>query len=288
MITASEYPTVGERRESSADVVAAAPLHLNTGHNSSTAWAVKIYPDCGEASVALVPSEDVESSGRWERLDDEQREVLNWERANRRAAANLRRYMVSNSLHYMWVLTLAGEGLHGADGRRQVMQYCGDFARSVRTEFGVDVYAYSPELHPNGHGWHVNFFVAERLPHAAMKQLWGHGHVWVSDWKRKVKKREGVSQAKAAKHAAMSAARYAAKYAEKDWSREVLEGGAHRYERSEGHEPAMVEGGARTVESGLKAVFSLAGDELDGLVVVFSDDIEDYMGPPWVFVRWEP
>lgn len=228
--------------------------------------------------------DDAESSGRWERLSEEERDLANWERANRRAAAKLRRYMVSNLLVYMWVLTLS-EGRHGPDGRREVMRLCGEFARHVRDELGVEVYAYSPELHPGGHGWHVNFFVGKYLPHAEVAKLWGHGHVWVSDWRRKVRKRPGQSPTQLAKNAALHGARYAAKYAEKDWSRDVLETGVHRFERSEGGDPVLVEAEATTMVEVLRAVMV----KVDGPAeFVWSDDVDDYHGPPWVFVRWEP
>lgn len=261
---------------------------MNTGHNSG-GWLVKVYPGCGEASVSWAAGDDSECSDRWAKLDEAERERANWERANRRAAANLRRYMVENGLVFMWVLTVKGEGLHGPEGRAEVMRRCGEFARVMRADFGVTVYAYSPELHPNGHGWHVNFFVPDRLPHALVKEAWGHGFVWVSDWRKKVKKRPGRSVTQLARAAAASAARYAAKYAEKDWSREVLTAGAHRYERSEGHDPVVVEAEASHVEKALRAVFSAAGDiDRDTVVVVWSNEVEDYYGPPWVFLRWEP
>lgn len=217
-------------------------------------------------------------------MSEEEREVANWERANRRAAARLRRFMVANSLVFMWVLTLEN-ACHGPDGRQQVMSMVGDFARKVRQEHGVEVYAYSPELHPGGHGWHVNFFVGEYLPHASMAALWGHGFVWVSDWRQKVRKRPGLSGTQLAKSAALQGARYAAKYAEKDWSRDMLEAGSHRFERSEGGDPVVIELEAGTMAEALRGVFTKTAGDCE---LVWSDDVDDYHGPPWVFVRWEP
>jgi DNA-binding XRE family transcriptional regulator len=84
-----------------------------------------------------------------------------WARANGRAASKSRRYFVRNALRYMWVLTLAS----GQYERAVLMAQVSEFARRLRVALDGRAfpYWYSPELHPGGHGWHVNFFVAPRL-----------------------------------------------------------------------------------------------------------------------------
>ena len=58
------------------------------------------------------------------------------------------------------------------------MALVAEFARRLRIDLGTSVaYWYSPELHPGGHGWHVNLFIAGRLDHARVGELWGHGFV---------------------------------------------------------------------------------------------------------------
>ena len=69
--------------------------------------------------------------------------------------------------------------------RRRVMSEVSEFARRLRHELSAGFpYWYSPELHPGGHGWHVNFFVPHRIEHALVESVWGQGFVWVTDFER--------------------------------------------------------------------------------------------------------
>jgi hypothetical protein len=230
-----------------------------------------LYPQCGEAVVCKVfPRADV--------LDDEGQAVAEptdtaacWERANRRARTRSRRYIVSNRLRFMWVLTMEGGGLHGADGRAVMMGHVAGFVRRLRAEVGELPYWYSPELHPGGHGWHCNVFLPKFLPHALVERLWGHGHVWAKDWTRdtRVKGHSFVERLRAG-------ASYGAKYAAKDWSDQMLDGRAHRYEIAQGYEPRAVLAEVPSVGAGLH----LARLHLGHLVHVWrSADEADWDGP---------
>ena len=144
-------------------------------------WRVGVIAGAGEAVISLVTSTDRTPSDERSLVPDEERQRLNHERGNRRARVESWRYMVHNRLRYMWVLTFE-EGRHGADGRAEVMQLVAAFIERLRSVTGPLAYWYSPELHPGGHGSHVNLFIARRLKHGDMQMLWEHGFVWVSDW----------------------------------------------------------------------------------------------------------
>jgi len=242
-------------------------------------WRATVYPDAGEASVTLViphgRSEDPSS------LTDEEREQKNHARATRRALTGSRRYMVANRLRYMWVLTFA-TALHGADGRQECMQQVAAFVERLRAHAGRLPYWYSPELHPGGHGWHVNVFVAKRIPHADVERLWGHGHVWVKDWIRDSRVRNaGVSFVMALR----LASQYGCKYAAKDWSEEVLAGGAHRYEVAQGYKPRSCSMRVDGVGAGLRFTASFFGGRYPD-AVWRSTDCEGWDGPPVWCLSW--
>jgi hypothetical protein len=205
----------------------------------------------------------------------------------------MRRYMTANGLRYMWVLTLAGEGLHRAEGRREVMRRCGVFARQLRQALGGEpfAYLYSPELHPGGHGWHVNFFVGSVISIELVREVWTGvetqgparcGYVFVSDWVAKVRRRDSSMSVRSAIRAA---ARYAAKYGSKDWSAEVLAGGQHRYEVAEGFAPAKVHRWARRRHRIERHLLVLFGGEVPAEVWE-SDTVADWHGPPVFTWRW--
>jgi hypothetical protein len=226
-------------------------------------------------------------------MSNDEREAENAQRAVRRARGEMRRYMTSNNLRYMWVLTLAGDGLHEAEGRREVMRRCGVFARRLREALGGEAfpYLYSPELHPKGHGWHVNFFVPMTISIELVRALWAEvestgeapcGFVFVSDWVAKVRRRD---RSMSVRSAVRAAARYAAKYASKDWSAEVLAGRQHRYEVAEGFAPAKVcrwSSRREWVEQSLLVIF---GGEIP-CEIWRSDDAKDWIGPPVFTMRW--
>lgn len=250
-------------------------------------WYANAYPDAGEAVAYYVPPTPSEPSGKWSSLSDDERAAENERRAVRRARGEMRRYMVSNGLRFMWVLTLGGDGLHEAEGRREVMRRCGLFARRLRDALGGEPfpYLYSPELHPGGHGWHVNFFVPMKISIELVRDLWSGvesggdapcGFVFVSDWVAKVRRADPTMSVRSGVRAA---ARYAAKYASKDWSADVLAGRQHRYEVAEGFAPTKVcrwSSRREWIEQALLIVF---GGEIPA-EVWRSEELKDWMGPP--------
>jgi len=258
-----------------------------------------LYPEAGEMVIVSMPPGTVEPvggddepsdrdrragvGGVLERSEEEQaaHDRANWTRANRRASSESRRYMVANRLCYMWVFTYEGDGLHGPVGRNIAMHDVADFVRRFHNAFGDVPYWFSPELHPDGHGWHVNFFVPRRLPHAEMATLWRHGFVWVKDWTEddRVKGRN-LTMVETIRLAAL----YGCKYAVKDWSPEALGKGRRRYCCAEGHRPIR---GVKRCKSVIDAiewanhVFRQAADQ-----TWCSLDDPDWDGPPVWALRW--
>ncbi len=153
-------------------------------------WRFTSWPECSEASLAWVTSgsgcdgRKVARQLRAERLAEEEMpreppraeelweadaQALTWAQANGRAAAKSRRYFVRNRLRYMWVLTF--EESH--TDRRQVMVSYPTFLGSCEGPWGHGLpLLVLPELHPGGHGWHVNFFVPIRITHS-LSGTWG-------------------------------------------------------------------------------------------------------------------
>jgi hypothetical protein len=258
-------------------------------------YMVSVYPEAAECVIVAcigqaVPvvnqSDDDESVPELvpvERTAEEQAAIdrSNWERSNRRAVTESRRYFVANRLRYQWVLTYGGEGLHGPVGRNVCMHDVAAFARRFRHAFGDLPYWFSPELHPDGHGWHVNFYVAKRLSHAQMQELWGHGYVWVSDkTKHPAVLRQNLTFVEALRLGAM----YACKYAVKDWAPESIGSGRHRYSCAENYRPVK---GVYRCASLVDAV-EFAEHVLRGSAASTWCSLDDpeWEGPPVWCLRW--
>ena len=238
--------------------------------------AVTIYPTAGEATLGLVTPQRIDLVEAEPKRGDDLAPEAHWERANRRARGVSRRYMVHNRLRYMWVLTYRGDGQHGPDGRRQAMAHVAQLVRQLRAVWGDFPYWYSPELHPGGHGWHVNFFVARRFPHRSVERTWHHGFVWVTDWAKDKRASDRTLVERIRRGAA-----YGAKYASKDWDAEQLAGHQHRYERAEGYDPPTIVAECRTIEDGIAVAVSQLGAPT--FIWRSSDEI-DWAGPPCAWV----
>ena len=251
-------------------------LDLGTQLPSAGHWFARAWPQAGEATVSYVPTGGGdESPSAWSVLEEQERRAKNHERATRRAVGVTRRYMVSNRLRYMWVLTFA-DCLQGVDGRAECMRRVAAFAERFTAVTGRQAYWYSPELHPGGHGWHVNFFVGRRVPHDKVEALWGHGFVWVKDWATDSR----IKSMNAPLIVAIRlGATYGCKYASKDWGEDVLVDGAHRYEVAQGFQPdEHAERFATLAEAWAMVHGAFAGCVPER--VWSSDEAEDWDAPP--------
>jgi hypothetical protein len=236
----------------------------------------------------------VDEKVRWitedgEVLDEEPDEAAarRWRQSNGRASSTSRRYFVCNRLRYMWVLTFA----EATRERREVMRLVSEFARRLRaSRAGKAIpYWYSPELHPGGHGWHVNFFVAEWMAHAEVAALWGHGYVWATDFAkaRRAPKGEPLGLCLTPREGWRRAARYGCKYSQKDWSPEHVGPANHRYEVAQHFAPKKVRHWVRDKADAEQLIGLLVPEDARKHLSVWdSNDEREWPGPPIRTWRW--
>ena len=256
--------------------------------NQDSGWKFTSWPSCGEASLVIVTSGSSRSRGGERDREKSEGEIANhWQIANGRAGTRSRRYFVTNRLRYMWVLTFAAE----QRDRREVMAQVSAFARRLRTlnDDQVFPYWYSPELHPQGHGWHVNLFVPFRIGHSKVADLWGHGFVWVTDFATAMRdpKGEPLGLCRTPREGLRRAANYGCKYAQKDWSPEHVGALNHRYEVAQGFAPwqesLWVDGPAAAE---ILVASLVTPEELRWLKRWNSDDEAEWNRPPIRTWRW--
>jgi len=231
-------------------------------------------------------SVDGEILSEWDE-DPELAAARRWRQSNGRAASSSRRYFVTNQLRYMWVLTFRDEHWD----RRSVMRDVSEFARRLRSERASKAfpYWYSPELHPGGHGWHVNFFIAERVPHRLVEQVWSHGFVYVTDFATapRAPRGEPLGLCPTPRDGWRRASRYGCKYSQKDWSPEHVGRTSHRYEVAQHFQPTRVRHWVRDradAESLVKLL--VPEDARQRLKVWDSNDARDWSGPPVRTWKW--
>jgi hypothetical protein len=275
-------------------------------------WRFTYWPGCSEASLAWVePKREPIGSGRnaegkrvasgysgpvdrplyrpLSEYEIEQRRLhaeLNWKIANSRARGRSRRYFVVNRLRFMWVLTFREPPAE----RSEVMALVAEFARRLRNDVGASVpYWYSPELHPGGHGWHVNLFVPGRLEHAQIANLWGHGFVWVTDFERSPNgpKGEPLGLCRTPREGWRRAAQYGCKYAQKDWEPGAIGPRNHRYEIAQGFSPVPERYWLNHDTEAWELVAELVPEgEWGNLAVWDSNDTDEWNRPPIATFRW--
>lgn len=307
-------------------------VHLASGPSSPERFqavletVVRIYPKCGEAVVFRSPpkfwvnpdtgevvpyqsgSQEGGQGSNWSKLDVEQRGNENRRRCASRSVGQVRRYCVENRLTKLWVGTYRGEGVHGPEGYRQCMRDGKRLVRRLRKEVFRGrpfPYVISPELHPGGHGWHLNVVLQDVfIDKRQFDRMWGQGNTAyvdftrdTHDWKGEpIRQEPGAGSGPEAKpgrtgaRAARTAAAYVSKYIAKDYGEdqgELIPPGAHRYEVAEGFQPGYVD---QRVETRGQGVMVVSDHPSCGSVayVGWSEDWVDYSGPPVAVVRFDP
>jgi hypothetical protein len=279
------------------------------------------------AYLAMAPRESDPEADEQRRADRELLEVLdpelaarmqadrdaeNGARAARRAKSRLRRYVVANGLTRMFTLTFrpsmqwevvsdwwsgggspdSAEAVHESDstgacklcgrphgplGVGLAMRRAATWIRRLRRYLGLSEafpYVLVPEFHKDGH-LHLHVLVRLFIDAELLELSWGYGFVDAGS----AKKFTGSG----AREAARKAARYANKYVSKGFAEGVP--GRHRYEVGQGFQPSLVKrSGYRTLEAAVSFVED-HGQEVS--FAVHSDGLEDYDGPPFLWVALE-
>lgn len=186
--------------------------------------------------------------------------------AAQRARRELRRLCKEHLLFFQWTLTFGDGGQRDLTKlRRQVER----FVAKVVAERGGERFpwVYVVEFHEGGERLHVHMAVPFWFPHERLKTLWGHGHVWITD-KRKRGECRFVG--------AVRAAGYLSKYLDKTFGE--TEFGRHRYEVARGWKVKTYQVRVRDLDEGQRyaeAVFVAAAE-----YVWHSSSCEEWAGPP--------
>lgn len=233
-------------------------------------WGLSLYPDAGEGGGCLLVRRATEPSGNPPDLSRASSE------ASRRARAKLRRYCAANGLNRLGTLTYAGEGCHDAQRLRADVAA---FFKDLRAGAGGGplAYAWVPQLHPGGHGWHLHFGVGRFVPRTLIEQAWGRGFVHI-------KLLSNLPVGAGVRGEARLTARYLAGYAGRELGDEGRRAGLHRYEVAQGFQPEKL------------LVYGLSAEEVieraSGYMraaperVWLSSEVEGWRGPPACWAQW--
>jgi len=186
----------------------------------------------------------------------------------------VRRYCAANRLNRLGTLTYGG----GCHDPRALRADLGGFFRALRSSLGGDPLAYlwTPEWHKSGHGLHAHFAVGRYIGRRKIERAWGHGHVHI-------KLLGDVPVGSGSLAEARVAARYLSKYVGKDFDT-ARAAGLHRYEVAQGFQPQVERVRDRSSHEVLQAAAALMGSWPGE--VYRSDDVQGYVGPPWVSATW--
>lgn len=237
-------------------------------------WVLSLVPAAGEGGGSFVASVPVRRERAVGPAGDPERAVAE---AARRARREIRRYCVANGLNRLGTLTYAGEGCHD---ERQLRVEVGEFFRALRRLLGGDPLAYLwvPEWHKSGHGLHVHFAVGRFVKRSLIEAAWGRGFVHIT-----LLSDLPVGSGRMAE--ARRAAGYLAKYVGKDFAEAGRTSGLHRYEIAQGFRPVVERVWAPTFEGLLDAASVRMGAR--PARVWQSSEVEDWQGPPAVWVAWD-
>jgi hypothetical protein len=192
----------------------------------------------------------------------------------------LRRYCAANRLNRLGTLTYRGEGCHDP---RQARRDVGTFFRALRDLLGVGPFQYVwvPEWHKSGHGLHLDFAVGRYVPRGLIEQARGRGFVHI---KLLGDLPVGLGSFAEARAAAGYLSKYVAKSFDDDADEVERPKGLHRFDVAQGFTPRS----ARIWGASRDEVIEYASGVMGGPPDVFwsSSDVEDWQGPPAVWLQW--
>ena len=152
------------------------------------------------------------------------------------------------------------------------------FFKMLRASLGGKAFPYlwTSEWHKSGHGLHVHFAVGRYIKRSLIEQAWPHGFVHI-----KLLGDLPVGSGTVAE--ARQAARYLSKYVGKDFATE-RGGGLHRYEVAQRFQPKITPVWGRTRDEAIDIACYIMRDAPE--LIWFSDDKQDWQGPPAVWLQW--
>ncbi len=236
-------------------------------------WALSLYPEAAEGGGCFsVPRQHVYvpagSGGDSVRARQE---------AARRARAKLRRYCAANRLNRLGTLTYRGEGCHDP---AQARADAGEFFRALRA--GLDdrplPYVWVPEWHKTDHGLHLHFAIGRYVHRKLIERAWGRGFVHI-------KLLGDLPTGSGSLDEARRAAGYLSKYVSKtfaDPNRRVA--GMHRYDCAQGFQPAARHLVGRSSHDVIEQANAVLGST--PVRQWASSEVEDWQGPPAIWVQW--
>lgn len=242
--------------------------------NPQTGWALSLVVDAREAGgsfrYSLQPARAVLVPGQ--PAADPVRAA---EEAARRARSKSRKYCAANRLNRLGTLTYRGAGCHDPKVLRADVAA---FFRTLRTLLGGKPFAYlwTSEWHKSGHGLHVHFAVGRFIKRSLIEHAWPHGFVHI-------KLLGDLPVGSGAVAEARQAARYLSKYVGKDFNAQRSQG-LHRYEVAQGFQPKVTPVWGRSRDEVIDRACSI----MRGLpeVMWFSDEKDDWQGPPAMWLQW--
>ncbi len=233
-------------------------------------WSFSLYPEAGEGGGCLsVRRSLVRSSDRPPNVARAREE------AARRARAKLRRYCAANVLNRHATLTY---GPPGCEDPARLRADIAAFFRELRADLGAAfAYAWVPELHPGGHGYHVHVAFGRYVPRRAIERGWSHGFFWI-------KLIGDLPVGSGSRCEARVVAGYLAKYVSKSFEDEHRPLGRHRYEVGQGFQPEkilvygcseedVIQRASRVMKAAPERVWS-------------SSSVEGWRAPPACWAQW--
>ena len=232
-------------------------------------WSFSLYPEAGEGGGSLSVRRVALPSGGPPNV------VRAQEEAARRARGKLRRYCAANVLNRHATLTY---GPPGCADPAELRADVAAFFRGLRSELGPRfAYAWVPEWHPGGHGYHVHVALGRYVPRGAIERAWGHGFFWI-------KLIGDLSVGSGSRREARVVAGYLAKYVSKSFADERRPLGRHRYEVAQGFQPEKILCYGESAEGAIATASRVMGSSPQR--VWLSSSVEGWRGPPACWAEW--
>lgn len=251
---------------------AAAQSRVEWFESRRAGWVLSLCPAAGEGGGSFRPSLPPLPGQRGGPDPDKERSAAE---AARRARSTLRRYCAANRLNRLGTLTYAGDGNHDV---LLLREHVAAFFRRLRRLVDAELpYVWTAEWHKSGHGLHVHFAVGRYVPRSVIEAAWPHGFVHI-------KLLGDLPVGSGSLGQARKAAGYLSKYISKAIDDDRRPPGRHRYEVAQGFQPVVVEVWATTCDGVIVEASTVMGAQPER--VWTSAELEDWDGPPLVWVQW--